>query len=197
MIRAFRMCIGLALAGAAMLMASPMAAAIAIEVSPASLTTSSSIFSVDIDVSGAADLYAFQFDIGFDPALLAAVSQSGGSFLASGGPTFFLPGIIDNVGGTISFTADTLLTAIAGVSGSGTLAVIDFQVLTPGTSAISIFNAQLLDSALNGLSFTVADGSVTAIPALLPEPGSLLLLGLGLPALVIFRRRRIGMSERE
>ena len=107
--------------------------------------TSSSTFSLDIAVTGVSDLYAFQFDLGFDPTILAVTSETKGSFLPSGGATVFIPGTIDNVGGAVSNTADTLLTAIAGVSGSGTLAVIDFQVLGPGTSAINLFNAQLLE----------------------------------------------------
>ena len=133
-----------------------------LEVTPSSLTTSSSTFSLDIAVTGISDLYAFQFDLGFDPTILAVTSKSEGSFLPSGGATFFIPGTIDNVGGTVSNTADTLLTAIAGVSGSGTLAVIDFQVLGPGTSPINLFNAQLLDSNLNGLSFRLILATVAS-----------------------------------
>ena len=60
-------------------------------------------FSLDVDVSNITDLYAFQFDLGFDPGLLSALSVTEGTFLPSGGSTFFLPGTIDNVGGTVTF----------------------------------------------------------------------------------------------
>jgi general secretion pathway protein D len=161
-----------------------------LEVTPSSLTTSSSTFSLDIAVTGVSDLYAFQFDLGFDPTILAATSVTEGTFLPGGGATLFIPGAIDNVGGTISSTADTLQGAIPGVSGSGDLAVINFEVLGPGTSTINIFNAQMLDSNLNGLLFTTNNGSVTVSQvAAAPEPGSVTLLSLGLTGFFLVRRR--------
>lgn len=57
---------------------------------PSSATvTPGETFSVDVVISGAEDLFAFQFDIGFVPGTLAAVTVGEGTFLASGGPTFF------------------------------------------------------------------------------------------------------------
>ena len=179
-----------AFAGLTLFASSGEAGAITIAVTPSSLATSASTFSVSVAVDGVSDLYAYQFDVGFDPTLLAAVSESEGGFLPSGGATVFLPGMIDNVGGTIAFTAGTLLSAVAGVSGSGMLAVLNFHALAAGTSTINVFNAQLLDSNLNGLSFTTSSSEVTTSPAAgLPEPASLALLGLGVSALWAGRRR--------
>ena len=62
---------------------------------------------VDISVSDAIDLSAFQFDISFDPTILRADSIAEGTFLASAGSTFFLPGTIDNLAGTIQFNIET------------------------------------------------------------------------------------------
>jgi adhesin HecA-like repeat protein len=53
--------------------------------------------------------------------VLSATGITEGSFLPSGGSTFLIPGMIDNNAGIIAFNADTLLSAISGVSGSGTL----------------------------------------------------------------------------
>src|SRR5690349_16751681 len=72
---------------------------------PATNQASGDTFTVDVNVSGVADLYAFQFDLTFDPTLLFAVLVTEGGFLPGGGTTFFIPGTIDNVGGDITATA--------------------------------------------------------------------------------------------
>jgi hypothetical protein len=51
-------------------------------------------FSVDVDVSDVSELTAFQFDIGFNPAVLSATAVTESSFLPSGGSTFFIPGTL-------------------------------------------------------------------------------------------------------
>jgi hypothetical protein len=48
---------------------------------------------VDVNISGVTDLYDFQFDLSFNPAVIQATSVLEGKFLLSGGgTTFFLPG---------------------------------------------------------------------------------------------------------
>ncbi|HTR38266.1 MAG TPA: cohesin domain-containing protein [Bryobacteraceae bacterium] len=152
---------------------------------------------VNVDITDVSDLYAFQFDVGFDPTLLAATSESEGPFLSSAGTTIFLPGTIDNIGGAISGTADVLSGAISGASTSGTpgvLATLQFTSLAEGTSAISLSNIVLLDSSLNDISFTSIDGSATVVPVgAIPEPRLILVLFAGFLAIAAFqaRRRRI------
>jgi hypothetical protein len=58
------------------------------------------------------------------------------------------------VGGSVSNNADTLETAISGVSGDGTLLDFDFQGVGVGTSDIDLANVELLDSDLNDIAFT-------------------------------------------
>lgn len=163
-------------------------------VSPADVSQGST-FAVDVNISGVADLYAFQLDLDFDPSVLSLTSVSEGVFLPSGGSTFFIPGTIDNVGGSVTGNADTLLTAISGVSGTGTLIVFDFNALTSGTSALDLANITLLDSGLNNIDFTSTNSEVMvtggAIPT--PEPNTLILLTVGLLSLGLsatFRRMR-------
>ena len=81
---------------------------------------------MDVDISGVSDLYAYQFDFLFGAATVSASSETEGSFLLGGGPTFFIPGAVDNVGGSVTATANTLISAISGVDGSGTLVVLQF-----------------------------------------------------------------------
>lgn len=150
--------------------------------SPASVSPDD-MFVVDVNISGASDLYAFQLDLAFDPTLLEATSVSEGTFLNGGVPgnTFFIPGTIDNTGGTVSLNADSLLGPPPGVDGDGTLLVFDFTALSPGTSALTIENELLVDSGGNIISDTTVPGSVTVEGGsqAVPEPSSLLLLLVG------------------
>jgi len=149
-------------------------------VGPATSPTVGQTFAVDVDVTGITDLYAFQLDLNFDPTLLSAVSVSEGALLPSGGTTFFIPGTIDNVGGTVAANADALVGPIPGVSGDGVLLVFDFTALATGTSALSFANEILLDSSLNDITAdtTFENGSVTVSSAStsVPEPSSCVLL---------------------
>ena len=84
---------------------------LALLVAPASATTLSfagdpaavqvgETFTLDVLVAESTDLYAFQFDIAFDPAIIQADAVLEGGFLSAGGQaTFFMPGSIDNIAG--------------------------------------------------------------------------------------------------
>ena len=161
---------------------------------PNLLTVSSGqSFSIDVEASNVTDLYAYQFDVGFDPTILAAVSIVEGPFLATGGPTSFLPGTIDNGGGSISFNADTLTGAIGGVTGTGVLTTIDFTALAGGSSAISLSNALFLDSNLNTIVIDLTGGTVDVNSSLttsdLPASWTEMLLALGVFGIAVYYRR--------
>jgi len=150
------------------------------------------LFSVDVGVSNISDLYAFQFDLTFDPAIISATAISEGAFLPSSGATFFFPGTIDNIGGAITFNADTLLGAVSGASGSGVLATIQFSALGPGSSPIGLSNVILLDSSLGDISAGVINGSVTVSP----EPSNRAPAGLIFMGVFAWIRSRYGVSRR-
>jgi hypothetical protein len=136
--------------------------------------------SVNVGVSGASDLYAFQFDITFSPTVLHAATVSEGNFLPSGGPTFFIAGTIDNSVGTIANTADTLEGSVNGVSGNGFLADFGFVGYALGSSQISLSNITLLNSQLISIPFTTRTANVTVSSGVqtVPEPNSIGLLTL-------------------
>jgi len=137
-------------------------ATISIQSSPL-LASPSQPITLNVTVSGIADLYAFQFDIVVDPGVLSASSVTEGPFLAGAGTTLFIPGTIDNIAGTITSTADTLIGAVAGASGSGTLATTFFTVLDTapsGASPVTLSNVILLDSNLNDIAATSEQGTV-------------------------------------
>jgi hypothetical protein len=119
---------------------------------------------LDVAITNVTDLFSFQFDLAFDPALLSAVSIVEGPFLPTGGSTFFIPGTINNTTGTITgtiiATADTLTGAIPGVSGSGIIATVSFQALARGTSPLTLSNVILLDSSLAEITFSTVVAQV-------------------------------------
>jgi hypothetical protein len=167
-----------------------------VSLQPTSSTISTGdIATVDVDISGVNDLYAYQFDVLFGAAV-SATSENEGSFLLGGGTTFFVPGAVDNLGGSVTATANTLIGAISGVDGSGTLVVLQFTGVDPGTTSIDLANVILLDSNFNSIDFSTQNASVTVqgggVPA--SEPSGLLLLGMGLITLVGFARRKDATS---
>jgi hypothetical protein len=148
-------------------------------------------FTLPVEITGGLDVYAYQFDISYDPAVLQMVANNGGSFLSSQGSTIFIPGTIDNTSGLASFIAETLVGPGPGASGAGTLATLDFSSLGPGSSTIGLSNVVLLDSTFADIPFTVQAGSVVVAT---PEPEFWLLLScdlLGVAFLVLWTKNRI------
>src|SRR5712691_433538 len=158
-----------------------------IDIQPPALTVfKGQTFSVNVHVTAITDLYAFQFDLGFAPGILQATGViTEGSFLPGGGATFFLPGSIDNVAGTISFTADSLLGPTPGVTGTGTIATVQFTAIQYGISPMNLSNVALLDSTFSDIVAGSTNGSV----AVVPEPTGWSLAALGLVAIACVRRR--------
>ena len=170
------------------IVASPVFAT-SISIAPSVQTVSvGQIFSVDIDISNVADLYAFQFDLTFNPDLLSAVGITEGPLLPSGGTSVFTPGTIDNITGTIAFTTDSLIGPISSVNGSGPIAVAQFTSLAPGTSNIDLHNELFLDSTFASISVAASPASVISTgTAAVPEPDYMFLLALNLLVLWLWR----------
>jgi hypothetical protein len=165
-----------------------MAATIQIE--PVSSTIlGSNLVDLNVNVTDVTDLYAYQFDIAFDPFTVSAISVTEGSFLAGGGATLFVAGVIEF--GAIRFTANTLLGPAPGVSGSGTLATIQFRGASVGISPITPENIILLDSASGDIPADVQSGSITVAGTGIPEPNSGLLLGSALSLGLLGRCRLV------
>ncbi|HLK69399.1 MAG TPA: cohesin domain-containing protein [Bryobacteraceae bacterium] len=160
-----------------------------IDISPQSSSVSpGAVFTLDVNVDSVSDLYAYQFDLKFDANILQALSETEGDFLASAGSTLFFSGSIDNTGGSVTGTGDTLEGPIPGASGSGVLAQFSFQAVAAGTTSIDILSDILLDSTLSGISTDVEGGTVSVESA--PEPSSGDLFWLGAIGVVCLSRRR-------
>jgi Cohesin domain len=171
-----------------LLVASTSLSASAISVEPATLVvTPGQSFTLSVEISGITDLYGYQFDLGFNSSVLEATSVTEGAFLSTGGSTIFLPGAIDNVGGSITSNADILNGAVSGVNGSGDLLDVTFQALAPGSSSVQVFNLIALNSFGQGLTVTTA-GSTVSVST--PEPGTGVLLATGMIGFFAFLRLR-------
>jgi len=141
---------------------------------------------VSVTATGATDLYGYQFSLNFDPAVLHATTVHEGPFLATGGATFFDDGTIDNAAGNVSFIFDTLLSAVAGVNGSGVLATIDLSVVRSLTqTSLSLSDVLAVDSHGNVLP-TTSQGLQFGVP----EPSALALLAIALMGMMLVTRRQ-------
>jgi MYXO-CTERM domain-containing protein len=161
------------------------APAVSLVATPNPVGTASTV-TLNVNASGFTDLYAWQFSVKFDPTLFQAMGATEGSFLAGAGSTFFDGGAIDNVGGTVSFSFDTLLSAVPGATGSGLLESLTFQSLVVGVGSFSLGDVAFLDSNLNDLAPATTSLSVSVVP----EPAEATLLLAGLALLGLRRRRR-------
>lgn len=146
---------------------------------------------ISVLIAGVADLYAYNFSISFDASLLQVTSIDTGSFLAAGGSTTGDTGLVDNTAGTISFAYNSLIGAIPGVSGNGTLLTVHLNAIGTGTSPLTFVAADttFLDSNLSTITVQTVDSSVQ-VAAAVPEPESYLMLAAGLAGLALWRRRQ-------
>ena len=173
----------LSVLGAPLAMADPILTVVA---SPAQPTPGGTV-GIDLMLSDVTDLYAHQFSMSFNAAVLQLTGSTEGGLLGTGGTTYFDSGSIDNTLGTISFAFNTLIGAGPGVNGGGNLMHFDFNVISAGVSAFDFSDVLFLDSSFNDIAVTI-NAAPLVVNAAVPEPGAFLLFGTGLLALALLRR---------
>lgn len=173
-----------------------LAMAFSVGISPVNQTinqTDMAVVDINLNLTGGEALYGFDFDLLFDPAILAFDSFST-TLMDPDDP--FNP-LFDYVGGfTYESSVDPTVVSFDGfflpwdfmtepLTGTITLASLTFMGIAPGTSPLSLTGE--LDLGNLALDRASSSGSVTVAPV--PEPSTFLLLGLGLAGLVGYRRR--------
>lgn len=136
---------------------------------------------LSVDTSSAVDLYAFGFDISYDPAVLNFVSATEGNFLSSDGQaTAFSAALEDGVQGTLIAGGARLINPPSGIDGSGKLFDMTFEVVgADGSSSALTFgaNSYLADSVsdmpvlFSGAGVSVGGATASPVANLLLNPG--------------------------
>lgn len=190
----------LAAAGMGLGFAAP-ANAIQITVTPPLGTTvvgGTLVFDVRVEDLGEQIVSAFDLDLLFDPAVL---SFDGLVFGASfGGAAGSFPGFGQPAAGVVDFflfsiLPDDVLAAAQG--GSALLARLSFTGLAPGSTTLRVLGPAddeffaLVGREAAGLEVESIGAALAVVSArAVPEPGTLVLLGIGLLAIVVAMRRK-------
>jgi len=117
-------------------------------------------FTVNINVSDVADLYAWQFGLTFNPDVLECTGFYEGEFMKrQSEPTLFLEHSSDmnNMLGVIYFRGCCILGPKPGVDGSGQLAYVTFKSVGVGVSNFHLTDTYLIDSGLECIEFEVVE----------------------------------------
>lgn len=134
---------------------------------------------VSISITDAIDLEYFQFDLAFDPLIVAAnnAGATTGALLPADW-YFTSSGFVDDTAGHILGVS----AFGSAFSGSGEIAVINFTALAPGVSGLMLSNVFL---NLSDHGFNTSNGQLSV-----PEPGTLSLLVCGFVLISMARRLR-------
>lgn len=136
-------------------------------------------FTIQVEISGAQSLSTWQFDLAFDPAILRATSVGAGDL------ALLSEGLTDNTNGLIDDVAGSFMDAYLNDLFDGVLAVIEFEALAAGTSALTLSDV-LFDGTV---SKTRIFGGSVIVNGQIPEPDTLALAALATGILALRRRQ--------
>ena len=116
-------------------------------------------FSLDVSVSDVKELYGFQFDVAYDPAVLEFQKAAEGTFLNNNGETKSFcveyaatPGLIRHIA-CIKMGGESM-------NGSGTLEKVSFKAVASGKSSVTLQNLKLAKSTAEPIEADVANAEV-------------------------------------
>ncbi len=116
---------------------------------------------VEVSIQDVVDLYRSQFDVSYDPEVLEFVDMIEGPFLGGDEtPTFWVTPTVNQTVGRISGCAATRLGAPSGVTGSGTIAIIEFTAKERQTTNLNLEGIALSDTYGRAIANEVESGEV-------------------------------------
>ena len=117
-------------------------------------------FAVNLQISGAQNVYSVPVQLNYDPAKLQLVNVSNGGFLSQDGQAVALVHREDDTTGTLQITASRP-PGSSGVSGQGTVVTLTFQAKASGQTPLTITRGGARDPALQSIAVNGAQASVT------------------------------------
>lgn len=117
-------------------------------------------FAVNLQISGAQNVYSVPVQINYDPSKLQLVNVSNGGFLSQDGQAVALVHREDDTTGTLQVTA-TRPPGSGGVSGQGTVVTLTFQAKASGQTPLTITRGGARDPGLQSIAVNGAQASVT------------------------------------
>lgn len=146
--------------------------------------------SVQVMITGAVDVYAYNLSFTFDPSKFQVTGVTEGGFLDTAGSAFFGSGDVNNTTGLVFYTYGSLVGGIPGASGSGTLATIQLSAIGQGSSTLSFVGDDTLFVNSAGNAVNVGLSGLTMQVTAVPEPSTYLMLLAGLAGVGVLRRRQ-------
>jgi hypothetical protein len=110
-----------------------------------------------VRIADAADLFAYDITLHYDPSVVEITSINNGSFLTGG---FTAVQVLDKSAGTAQI-AFTTIPPFSAQSGSGDLVTFKLKVKAGGSALITIENIQLLKKNATAIEATASSGTVT------------------------------------
>jgi general secretion pathway protein D len=128
---------------------------------PSQITTAKGdTFVVNLQISGAQNVYSVPVQLNYDPAKLQLVNISNGSFLSQDGQAVALVHREDETTGALQITA-TRPPGAGGVSGQGTVVTITFQAKASGQTPLTVTRGGARDPSQQAITVNGAQASVT------------------------------------
>jgi general secretion pathway protein D len=117
-------------------------------------------FPVNLQISGAQNVYSVPVQLNYNPAMLTLVNVSNGTFLSQDGQAVALMHREDETVGQLTITASRPPGA-GGVSGQGTVVTITFQAKENGQTPLTITRGGARDPGQQAITVNGAQASVT------------------------------------
>ena len=122
--------------------------------------TKGNTFVVNLQISGAQNVYSVPVQLNYDPSKLQLVNVSNGGFLSQDGQAVAVVHREDETTGTLQITA-TRPPGAGGVSGQGTVVTMTFQAKAIGQTPLTITRGGARDPGLQSITVNGAQASVT------------------------------------